>query len=335
MFRILSIVLLTLAATAQADTQRGIALFKDKDYAAAKREFLKSDSVNDPVAIRYYAYMLYTGTGGDFDQPRAKALLYKAYNAGDTASGSYLAGLLARVMSRRIFREDYTPEDFDTLAEAMVLFEDTYSGKSNQEHATNVAKIFKVTDGKVAPKGDMITWLKRATAEGDQYSAWDLAGAYSAANGVKKDDAAAFHWAELAAFLGHSEARGAVGSIYVSGAIGPKKPDQGIALIARGAEDRDNASMLLLAEYYESLGEPRDLGMAWRVLDIARARGLKESNRSKQLADRLSMEGARIDGRNISDAQYNQRIDDLLRYTLDDYNAAIRNFKTRYTPFKD
>ena len=119
------------------------------------------------MAVRYHAYMLYTGTGGDFDQPRAKALLRKAYNAGDRASGAYLAGLLARVMSTSFFKEDFTPEFYDTLAEAMVLFEDTYTGNSNQENATNITKIFRVTDGKVAPKSDMIRWLKRATAEGD------------------------------------------------------------------------------------------------------------------------------------------------------------------------
>ncbi|MEJ6708469.1 MAG: tetratricopeptide repeat protein [Amylibacter sp.] len=228
-----------------------------------------------------------------------------------------------------------TQDDFDTLAEAMVLYEDTYTSDTRQKSTKTIVKISRVTEGKVTPKGDIITWMKRATAEGDQYSAWDLAGAYSSGNGVKKDDAAAFHWAELDAFLGHSEARGAVVAIYVSGAIGPKKPDQGIALIARGAEHRDDASMLLLAEYYESLGAPRDLGMAWRVLDIARERGLKKSDRSNQIANCLRREGADIEGRNISDPQYNHRFDGLLSYTKDDYNAAIRNFKTRYTPFKD
>lgn len=338
MHRILSIIFLTLSISAgQADTQRGISFFNAKDYDAALREFKKPASINDPVAVRYHAYMLYTGTGGDFDPPRAKAMLRKAYNAGDRASGSYLAGLLARILGRIIFPEDHTPERYATLAEAMVLFEDTYTGSPNQKNATNITKIFRVTDGKVAPKSDMIRWLKRATAEGDEYSAWDLAQAYSSANGVKKDDAAAFHWAELAAFLGHSEALGAVGGIYVLGAVGPKKPDQGIALIVRGAEDRDNASMLLLAEYYESKnkGKHRDLGMAWRVLELARERGLKDSNRSNQLADRLRIAGAHIDGRNISDPQYNMRFDGLIRHTRPDYNAAINNFKTRYKPYKD
>ena len=107
--RILSIIFLALGlAAAQADTQRGISFFKAKDYDAALREFKKPASINDPVAVLYHAYMLYTGTGGDFDQPCANALLRKAYNAGDNASGSYLAGLLARVMSIRIFNEDYT-----------------------------------------------------------------------------------------------------------------------------------------------------------------------------------------------------------------------------------
>ena len=284
MHRILSIIFLTLSiSSVQADTQRGISLYKAKDYDAALREFKKPASINDPVAVRYHAYMLYTGTGGDFDPPRAKALLRKAYNAGDRASGAYLAGLLARVMSTSFFKEDFTPEFYDTLAEAMVLFEDTYTGNSNQENATNITKIFRVTDGKVAPKSDMIRWLKRATAEGDEYSAWDLAQAYSSANGVKKDDAAAFHWAELAAFLGHSEALGAVGGIYVLGAVGPKKPDQGLALILRGAEHRDNGSLLLLAEYYASLGRPQNLGMSWRILNTALNQGLKESPRSRQL----------------------------------------------------
>jgi len=45
-------------------------------------------------------------------------------------------------MSTSFFKEDFTPEFYDTLAEAMVLFEDTYTGNSNQENATNITKIF-------------------------------------------------------------------------------------------------------------------------------------------------------------------------------------------------
>ena len=316
-----------------ADTKRGIQFYDAGDYDAAGKEFLGPVAAGDPVAIRYYAHMLYRGLGGTTDRPLADKLLRKSYTSGDTASGSYLAYMITSYAPLRF--SGYKDEDYARMSEATKLFEETYNGPTYQEPASSIVKNFLYTDGKVRPKGNMIIWLKRAVREGHSESAWQLAKDYSNGNGVEKNTDDAFYWAEYAAFLGNSEAQTIVGRMYFEGRAGPPRPDAGIALIVQAAEDRHNPAMLLVAEHYASEGSNRDLGMAWRVLHLAYDRGLEKSDRSERLSKFLFSRRGNEFARSIGDSVYNQHFEGLINLTEPDYQAALRNFESRRRPHSE
>ncbi len=329
--------ILTLAAfilslgSAQADTQRGIELFNEGRYTAAEQEFLGPVAAGDPVAIRYYANMLYLTRGVDQDRPRAKALLRKSYRDGDTASGAYLATLLTDFMAHFMIGE--TDEDATARQkEATALIEATYSGPSSQEHATKLVLIFIDSEGRIAPKGGIIKWFKRAVREGHGLSAWHLANAYANGNGVKQSQTDAFYYAEYSAFLGHPEAQTIVGQYYFEGRAGPERPAAGLSLIVQAAKERDNPAMLLVAEHFAS---EKDLGMAWRVLDLAQKRGAKDSDRSRRLKQFLVSRGAEQAARSIEDYAYNGRFETLIQSTEPDYRAAQADFSKRIRPYSE
>lgn len=332
MKRILSAVALILIGTsALADTQRGIEQFNAQNYAAAEQEFRAPVAAGDPVAIRYYANMLYMARGVDQDRPRAKALLRKAYKDGDMASGTYLASLMTEFMAH--FSIDETDADKTArLSEATKLFAETYKGPTNQKPATKIVLTYMDSQGQIAPKGSMITWFKRAVRENHGLSAWQLANAYANGNGVKGNPQDAFYWAEYAAFLGHPEAQTIVGQYYFEGRTGPARPKAGLALIVQAAKERDNSAMLLVAEHFAS---DKDLGMAWRVLDLARKRGMQDTDRSKRLREFLLARSADQFAKSIEDYAYNGRFETLVQSTEPDYQAALRDFSDRIRPYSE
>ncbi|MGI9353437.1 MAG: tetratricopeptide repeat protein [Rhizobiaceae bacterium] len=332
MYRILSFVFLLLTtSTAAADTKRGIDLFNNQDYAAAEQEFLDPVAAGDPVAIRYYANMLYLGRGIAKDKPRAKEMLRKAYRGGDAASGTYLASLLTDFFANDM-PTDLTAEDFSRLREAQELLEATYTGPTKQQPATNIVQIFIQTESKIAPKDNIIVWFKRAVREGHGVSAWQLANAYSSGNGVKRNEKDAFYWAEYAAFLGHAEAQNIVGEIYTEGRFGPVRRAEGLALVVQAAKERHNPAMLHVAGHFTSTD---DLGMAWRVLDLARRRGMEETSGSKRLSDYLMSKSADQMGKSIEDYTYNGRFETLIQSTEPDYQAALKDFSGRIRPYSE
>jgi TPR repeat protein len=322
--------LLFTATTATADTQRGIELYNAGNYESAEQEFLGPVASGDPVAIRFYANMLYIGRGVSQDRERAKQLLRDAYASGDTASGTYLAGLLTEFMLH--FSTDEKPATkIARLSEATKLFEQTYTGPSSQEPAKNIIMTYIDTEGQVAPKGEMITWFKRAVQEDHADSAWYLAIAYSNGNGVKQDTQEAFYWLEYAAFLEHPEAQNTVGEIYAEGRFGTPNPDAGMALIVQSAKQRHNPAMLHVAGHFSG----DNPGMAWRVLQLAYDRGMEKTDSSKGLEQFLRTKGADISARNIEDYAYNGNFETLIEKTLPDYNAALNNFRKRIKPFTE
>jgi TPR repeat protein len=326
--RILSfVVLIFTAATASAETQRGIEYFKAENYTSAEQEFLGPVAAGDPVAIRYYANMLYTGRGVAVDRPRAKEILRKAYANGDRASGKYLANLLTEFMLH--FKTTKLDDnDFSRLGEAKELFEETYT-RFSENAATKIINIFVKTEGRIAPKDDVIVWMKRAVGEGHDTSAWELAQAYAVGNGVTKDEEEAFYWAEYAAFLHHAEAQNTVGEIYVEGRTGDIRVAEGIALIVQSAKERHNPAMLHVAEIFAREGSSFELGMAWRVLNLAYDRGMEKSEDSERLANYLLSRDANQFAKTIDDYMYNGRFESLIQDTEPDYIAALTDFKAR------
>ncbi|WP_270730438.1 tetratricopeptide repeat protein [Shimia sp. Alg240-R146] len=322
------------AASAFADTQRGIAYFNSENYSAAEQEFAGPVTEGDPVAIRYYANMLYFGRGVAEDRPQAKKLLRDAHAKGDTASGTYLASLLTDYWAH-FGTSELTEADLVRLQEAKVLFEETYSGPTGQNPASKIVDIYFDTKGRVAPKDNMIVWLKRAVLEGHAYSALQLASAYSSGNGVEEDKREAFYWAEYAAFLGNAEAQTIVGQVYAEGRFGPVRQDEGFALIVQSAKERHNPAMLYVAEHFASSGSNRDLGMAWRVLHLGYDRGMEKSERSQRLADFLLSRGADRFGAEIEDFMYNGHFETLIQETEPDYNAALDDFSSRIKPHSE
>jgi TPR repeat protein len=332
MYRVLFLVALTFLSTpAFSDTQRGIELFNAEKYTAAEQEFRGPVAAGDTVAIRYYANMLYFNRGVDQDRPRAKELLRKAYRDGDTASGTYLASLLTDFFAHFSTGETEA-ETFARQSEAVELIEATYTGPTGQELAIKLALIFIDSEGQIAPKEGIILWFKRAVREGHGLSAWHLANAYANGNGVKQNPRDAFYWAEYSAFLGHPEAQTIVGEYYIEGRAGPERPDAGLALIVQAAKERDNPAMLRVAEYFASDG---DLGMAWRVLDLARRRGMEDSERSKRLGDFLISRAADQSARSIEDYAYNGRFETLIQSTTPDFEAAKEDFSNRIRPYSE
>jgi TPR repeat protein len=320
--------LLFTATTATADTQRGIEFYNAENYKAAEQEFLAPVNAGDPTAIRYYANMLYTGRGIPTDRNRAKQLLRDAYAAGDTASGTYLAGLLSEFFLH--FSGDETEiEKTARLREATKLFEETYTGPTQQEPATNIVNSFVSSEGQVVPKEPIILWFKRAVREGHADSAWYLATAYSNGNGVKQDAHDAYYWAEFAAFLGHTDAQYTVGQLYAEGRYGPIRQDEGMALIIQAAKEQHNPSMLLVAEHFASQGSNHDLGMAWRVLHLGYDRGMEKSERSQRLTDFLLSRNANQYAKPIKDFMYNGHFQSLIDATEPDYRRAKNDFNKR------
>lgn len=332
---VLAIVFAVLTAgAASADTQRGIELFNSENFSSAEQEFAGPVAAGDPVAIRYYANMLYFGRGVAEDRPLAKKLLRDAYAKGDTASGTYLASLLTDYWAH-FSSAELNEADIVRLQEAKVLFEETYSGPTGQNPASKIVDIYFDTKGRVAPKDNMIVWLKRAVLEGHNYSALQLASAYSAGNGVEEDKREAFYWAEYAAFLGNAEAQTIVGQIYAEGRFGPIRQDEGFALIVQAAKERHNPAMLYVAEHFASSGSNRDLGMAWRVLHLGYDRGMEKSERSQRLADFLLSRGGDRYGAEIEDFMYNGHFESLIQETEPDYNAALDDFSSRIRPHSE
>lgn len=335
MHRILAFVFLVFTtATASADTQRGIEHFNAENFSAAEQEFLGPVAAGDPVATRFYANMLYFGRGIAQDRPRAKELLRKAYALGDTASGTYLATLLTDYWAH-FTTSDLTEDDLSRLLEAKELLEATYAGPTKQDPASKIVDIFLETEGRIAPKDGVIIWFKRAVREGHTASAWHLAIAHSNGNGVKKDDSDAFYWAEYAAFLGHAEAQTIVGQMYAEGRFGPTRKDQGFALIVQSAKERHNPAMLHVAEHFTNQGSDRDLGMAWRVLNLAYERGMKKSDRSQRLSDFLLSRRADHYAKSIEDFMYNGHFEALIQSTEPDYQTALKNFSERVRPHSE
>lgn len=335
MFRsIISFILVFAASFALADTQRGIELFNQENYKAAEHEFIGPADAGDPVAIRYLANMLYFGRGVEKDRPLARILLRNAFEKGDTASGVYLASLLSDYWAH--FGEDESEATKrERLMEVTALFEQTYSGATGQNPATNIVQNYVTSEGKIAPRSSMILWFKRAVLEGHAESAWHLAGAYARGNGVNKDEQEAFYWAEYAAFLGFPEAQTSVGQIYAEGRYGPVRTDEGMALIVQAAKERHNPAMLHVAEYYTSQGSRHDLGMAWRVLDIAYGRGMERSDRSHRLFEYLLEKNAHQYAKSIEDYAYNGHFETLIGRTTPDYQRALEDFKKRIKPHKE
>lgn len=324
--------LILTSTTAISDTQRGIEFYNAEDFAQAEREFQGPVAQGDPVAIRYYANMLYMGRGVDADRERAKELLRGAYEKGDTASGTYLASLLTDFMLHWTTDEEPAAK-IARLSEATQLFEETYTGPTSQKPATQIVTSAIDTDGQVAPKGDMMVWFKRAVRERHGESAWYLARAHSNGNGAKKDFAEAFYWAEYAAFLGQPEAQTTVGELYAEGRFGPPRPDAGLALIVQAAKERHNPAMLHVAGHFAGKGE--DFGMAWRVLQLAYDRGMEKSEGSKRLEEFLISRNGNYDARFIEDYAYNGRFETLIQSTLPDYNAALKDFESRIRPYSE
>lgn len=330
MRNILTLAVILFTSTATADTQRGIDLYNAGDYKAAETEFLAPVNAGDPTAIRYYANMLYTGRGIPTDRNRAKQLLRDTYANGDTASGTYLASLLTEFMLH--FSTDETPAAKTArLSEATKLFEETYTGLSTQKPATNIVTTYIDTQGQVAPKTNMITWFKRGVREGHAESAWFLAQAHFAGNGVPKDVEESFYWAEYAAFLDHPEAQTTVGELYAEGRFGPPNPDAGMALIVQSAKQRHNPAMIHVAGHLSG----DDPGMAWRVLQLAYDRGMEKTDQSKGLEGFLRSKSGHILAKSIEDYAYNGRFESLIQRTLPDYNAAMQNFRARIKPFDE
>jgi TPR repeat protein len=314
---------------AMAETKQGIALYNAGNYEGAEQEFLGPVAAGDPVAIRYYANMLYIGRGVSQDRERAKSILRAAYINGDTASGTYLAELLTEFMLH--FSIDEKPTDKTArLTEATRLFEETYTGPTSQEPATNIIMTFIDTKGQIAPKGNIITWLKRGVREGHAESAWYLARAYFAGNAVEKDAKQAFYWAEYAAFLDHPEAQTIVGELYAEGRFGPANPDAGMALIVQSAKQRHNPAMVHVAGYFA--GEGDDPGMAWRVLQLAYDRGMEKTDNSKRMEEFIRTRGGHVSARSIEDYAYSGRFETLIQQTLPTYNAALQDFRKRIKP---
>lgn len=217
------------------------------------------------------------------------------------------------------------------LREATKLFEETYTGPTSQEPATNIVLAFVDSQGKIAPKGDIILWFKRGVQEGHALSAWYLAQSYFAGNDVKKDFEQSFYYAEYAAFLDHPEAQKTVGELYAEGRFGPADPDAGMALIVQAAKQRNNPAMVHVAGHFAG----DNPGMAWRVLQLAYDRGMEKTEQSKGLEQFIRQKNGHHAARSIEDYAYNGYFETLIQQTLPAYNAARENFINRIVPYKE
>ncbi|GLQ35883.1 hypothetical protein GCM10007939_21670 [Amylibacter marinus] len=318
------------AQSALCDTERGIQLYNNSKYAEAEQQFLGPVAAGDPVAIRYYANMLYTGRGVAIDRFRAKQLLRDAYAQGDRASGVYLAGLLTEFMLH-FGRDEQPADEIARLKEATALYEETYTGPNGQKPATKIVNNASSTKGVVQPKESILIWFERAVQEGHGDSAWFLAQAHGNGNGVPRDMGNSFYWAEFAAFLGHAEAQAVVGQAYIEGRFDAPNPAFGMGLIMQSAKERHNPAMLMVAEYYASVEQ--NFGMAWRVLHLAYDRGMEKSERSKRLEDYLRGEYGNSHAESIDDYAYSGYFETLIQKTEPDYIAARDLFSARIRPF--
>lgn len=119
-----------------------------------------------------------------------------------------------------------------------------------------------------------VPWLEKAASLGHADAQGLLGSMYLIGRGISKDVKLAIHWLQKAALLGHAEAQSLLGAIYLVGKDAPQDFVQAQQWLRQAAEQGlADAQYLLGMMYYQGNGVPQNLRQAYQWFSLAATQG--------------------------------------------------------------
>jgi TPR repeat protein len=192
----LAAVLLVASTAARAGVAEGRATYKNKDYAAALKEFLPPAEDGDPVALFYIALMYEKSEGLPQNFPQAMILYRRAADKGFAPAQCNLG----------VMYETEAGSDRSYKDAAFWYRKAAEQGDASAEF--NLGLMYFIGRGSDVPRNRQAAaeWYRRAAEQGHAVAQDNLGKSYEYGVGVLADLPQAYMWYSLAARAGNEKA---------------------------------------------------------------------------------------------------------------------------------
>ncbi|PFH20875.1 tetratricopeptide repeat protein [Burkholderia sp. JKS000303] len=247
--------------SANADMQKGLAAYKEKDYATALSEFKREASRGNSEAEVILGNMYISGEGVDVNDQEAAAWYQRAANQGD-AEGERRLGTMYYSAAGMSDNYKLFTKAFYWVQKAAIQGDVTAQSM--------LAAMYQDGLGVGKDDGQALQWYKKASDSGDIYSPNNTGMMYLEGKGVPQSYAEAYKWIVKGAIRGDGYAQRNLGDFYYIGKV--VRRDKVIAYAWYNLADSRNSICAPVNKFIVSrelklsqIAEGQSLAVAWKV----------------------------------------------------------------------